>query len=247
MSFKMDVKILENLISKLAPYNNYDVYKRRLKTDPSGNFQYTPYWAYFYYIYFDNVGRLKIRHYTYSETPPGDGLGEIEYSETKLTAIAQDLAQNARRGILDKLRENPEKDGENFENVVWNKKSYVIFFVDQPGWIFHDEDVKEPGVAFSAATPNHSFYDAMRLTVPMAKIDPTDDGSRTAIVLVNHMKHDDDGHDLEGHPTPVYDPKRRQKFEFALALDVHFANSTAAPVMVTIDPGGTNQGPPESP
>ena len=237
----MAATILEGLheffakqLSSSLERNNYDVYKTRLNTHP--NFSYIPRYVYFYYINITPEGELDVRHYTHSESVAGVKQ-PIPRDKIHLEGIASRLAQNARVNGT-----SPISDGQHFKDIVWTKKSYIIVFLDESGWDFHDFDMTVPGVVFSAATPNHSFYDALKLDVPMPG-----GTTRSAIAFINHMKRDDAGNDLKGNEVEPHDRERRQAYKFDMALDVKYTDASVAPMLITMDPGGENQGPPEIP
>jgi hypothetical protein len=63
--------------------------------------------------------------------------------------------------------------------------------------------------------------------------------TRSAIALINHMKQNSGGDDLPDGEA--------QWFEFDIYLDVDHAGTASTPLTIILDPGGTNQGPPEQP
>lgn len=217
---------------------NFRIYERRLNYHPSNNFNYTPYWVYFYYINITSKGELLVKHYLYSEKSGGK-LQPIPHEKKRLEDISRDIAASARLPDGDpRIKYTPI--GYNFKDVVWTKKSHIIFFFDESGWEFHRSRSQTSPVTFSEATPNHSFFDALDLNEE--KIEPW-----TAVSLINHMKRDDDGNDLKGPEVPEHDPMRRQYYKFTMVLDVSYVDATASRMIVSMDPGGENQGPPDEP
>lgn len=235
---------LEALYEAFTKYyspNNFNVYIEKIGTP---NYTYDFQYVYFYYIKFSENGNMDVRHYTYSVDDGIGGKRSISYDVQNLQAIAATLTTSAR---AEALGQKPTHDGSSFNAITWKKRGYIIFLVDHPGWYFHDKYVQEPGIGFSG-TPNHSFYDATTLSVKTQSLGPDDDGLRTAIAAINYMKRNEKGDDLldekdsQGNPIPITD--HIQTFTFELCLDTYFKDKTAAPVLIKVDPSGTNQGPP---
>lgn len=106
-------------------------------------------------------------------------------------------------------------------NQLWfYRLSYIAFLSDQDGWVFPDN-----GSAFEALPGynNFTFFDAEVLSVPASG------KTLSVLLMINFMKFDDYGSWI-GDDQPGY-------FKFLL----HSTDGR------TIDPGGTNVGPPEPP
>jgi hypothetical protein len=236
---------------------NHDVYEQRL-TDPNfPAFKAVPHMVYFYYVRVDNDGRLRVVHYRYVDGDINDPntWQPIEYSEARLKPIVELLAKNARPGAPRPRNPEPDPD-ENFENIEWNRKSYVAIFIDEANWKFHKFPHQDSAVVFITepkngvtGTENHAFFDAMDFEITMPINDPNAPvaqfDERSAIVFINHMKRDERGTDL-GHGLPPGETEE-QFFQFKLFLDVAFATGSGVPMTVILDPGGTNMGPPVPP
>lgn len=223
---------------------NHDVYERRLAAGIPG-FTAVPHSMHFYYMRIDRDGRLRVAHYTYVDGNPADPdtWQPIEYSEARLRPLVETLARNARPSGL----KNPPRDPEeNFQNIVWRRKSYIAIFLDEAHWKFHKYPAQDSAVVFitepkngKTGTQNHSFFDAMDLELDMPINGGPATDKRSAIVFVNHMKGDEQGNDIGDGV--------EQFFQFKMFLDAAFATGQAVPMTVIFDPDGTNMGPPIGP
>lgn len=222
---------------------NHDVYEQRLAAGKPG-FTDVPHCLFFYYMRIDRDGRLRVTHYTYVDGDPDvpTTWRPIPYSKAGLTTLVTTLARNARPSGL----KNPRPDAqENFQNIVWKRKSYIAIFLDEAHWKFHKFPAEDSAVVFfterkngKTGTQNHSFFDAMDLDIDMPiGAGPATD-QRSAVVFVNHMKGDDQGNDLGA---------RSEFFQFKMFLDASFASGGGVPMTVIFDPDGTNMGPPIGP
>jgi hypothetical protein len=236
------------------------------KRNTSG-FYDVPHSVYFYYIRVNTDGRLEVSHYFYPNVDPGDDPGDpakwkpIPHTDAALREIITKLAINARpikkATPTAPLRvRDPAISGERFENIQWEHKAYIAFFIDEVNWKFH-EPPKTDAVVFitqgkdgQRGESNWSFFDAMNLDIEMPKNHSTETDLRSAIAFINHMKADDAardiGRDALGNPLPGPRPTETQLFQFQMYLDVYFANG-ASKMTVILDPDGNNLGPPVAP
>jgi hypothetical protein len=221
---------------------NDDIFTPKFRTSPE--YDYAPRMIYFYYVSVNDNGSLRVSHYEYHEDDPefaDDPVlkwKEIPRNRPELEKICLKLAINAReRGS------SPPETGRNFKRVRWTRVSYIMAFFDEPHWNLYRKPSDGSCVVFLTRKgstdfiPNHSFYDAMDLEVPFS---PTD--IRSAVAFINHLKRDDMGTTLGYDGTT-----ETQDFQFNLLLNVNFDDGTSSPMDIIIDPGGTNQGPPEIP
>lgn len=200
---------------------------------------------YFYYVRVNNSGRVFISHHFYPGGNPDDEQNPrnpadwptIDRDPAKLTPILEMLAHDARP-----TGTNAYKIGGGFQNILWRRKSYIAFFIDEANWTLHPQDgvnfVTEPknGVP---GTPNHTFFDALYLPLRMRINGGPATDLRSAVVFINHMKADDAGNDLTALDPP-------QLFHFQMVFDVAIEGSTNK-MTVIFDPDGSNQGPPLGP
>lgn len=227
-----------SVLNKTFPGN--DIYSNVLGTKP---YDYTPWTIFFYYIRIDTDGKLRVDHYFYPEgdpakyyeTPP-NGWSEIHPND--LPEIVEKLAINARPSTT--IKNPPKLPDHNFNNIVWQRRSYIVFFLDEEHWHFHKKGNGNSAIFFNEgkeSTPNHTFYDGMDLTINM----PDGAGGttpRSAVAMINHMKENEKGDILYNGS---------QKFVFDIYLRVVFAQPDPNRLTVILDPGGTNQGPPTQP
>lgn len=173
-----------------------------------------PHCIYFYYIGDDHAGARPFRRYYY---PSVDG----EIREEHLSGLIRDLAVNARSDGND-----PPKDGTDGKNIVWTRKGYLVFLIDDPQVVFDSE-----GIVFLPGSNNNTLYDAKNI-----EVDISDAGDQSRMVscvyCINHMKRNKAGDDLE------YEVKK-----------VPFKLRTIPPLVAPVvpDDGGTNLGPPVPP
>jgi hypothetical protein len=229
---------------------NRSIFQKRLTmVHPRPQFSKTPHCMYFYYLRVNASGRLKISHFFYEgpkvvTNPQGKKESRpIPYDKVGLDHLIRRLAKNARR----KNPTNPAPQGGNLKRVRWTRKSYIVLFLDEANWSFHR---KGKNAAFVFLTrkerngrklrmaKNYSFFDGMVLPVEMPVHRPAGTDVREALVFVNHMKRNDSGDDLR---------KEKKPYQFNIFLDVKFEDGRGAPMLVILDPGGTNMGPPDPP
>jgi hypothetical protein len=225
---------------------NHNIYEQRLGDPNFPEFAGLPRCIFFYYVRVNASGKLEVGHYFYhngGKRCDPKTWSPIPHDKGTLEAIVQKLAKNGRRSIP-KLR-HPPVEGKNFSHIVWDRKSYVVIFMDEFNWKLHKSSNDQPGVVFItdkerdvAATQNHSFFDALDLDIEMRTFMSLKKDTRSAIAFINHMKGDDKGNDIGDGVS--------QLFRFKIFLDVMFEDDTAA-MTVILDPDGNNLGPPVPP
>jgi hypothetical protein len=197
-----------------------------------------PHSVYFFYARINEDGRIVVNHYLYS-----NGAEAIESSS--LPQIIHEMAVNARPSGQDDPRF--VLIGKNFENVKFDRISYVVFFLDEQHWKFQLNAAGQPVIKFlkeKDGTPraeNWSFSDLTRhpLAMPIRNR-PGETSVRDAASLVNHMR-DADGELLGDGPPLQYGWDIWTRAAFADAEDGDPG------IIVIFDPGGNNQGPPQPP
>ena len=178
----------------------------------------------------DTDGKVKVDHYEYEpgyRIYPNMMQGELQY-----------LVDNARGD-----NDSPRPNGENFEKIVWKRKSYIAFFADEEFWMLHNNKPGSEGVRFVTdiigTFPNYTFYDADDYLLEVTNKTTGKTTKRSAIAFVNHMKRNQGGDDLiKGDFQP---------FKFEIIFDVKFAHTSQVGMTVIFDPDGTNEGPPIGP
>lgn len=216
---------------------NHDIYDKRLTlSNPWPPFTFTPHVLYFYYMRFNSDGKIHITHQLYTDGPdPSRPVPNAPIPHDRVPDIIKTLALRARPtggGVF------PYAD---LNNLVWDHKSYVAFFVDEKDWRLHRRSDGKAAVAFNvnaSGGPNLSFFDAKDELFEMPITGSADTDFRSAIYFVNHMKTNAEGDDL---------PDEDQLFQFDMYFDVTFSGSPDLKTTVIIDPGGTNNGPPIDP
>jgi len=215
---------------------NFDIYEPRLtKAPPEPGFEKIPHSIYFYYVRFDRDSGLRVDHYLYPSPDPTKWDGPIPYDE--VPAILKSLAINARPRTRDK--NPPRLPSRNFESIPWKHISYIAIFMDEANWRFLKRADGKAAIAFvpDRGNPNHSFFDARDVMVDMPIGNGNVTDQRSAIYFVNHMKADQNGATI-GHTS--------QAFKFNLNFTASFAEGGTT-IPITIDPDGTNEGPPIGP
>jgi hypothetical protein len=205
------------------------VYQHRLTAEPPlEHFDKVPWCVYFYYVRLDTDGRLRVKHYYYD---PG-----VEIPYDSLQQVLQHLVDNVRGDD-----NNPGSNGSDFKGIVWGRKSYIAFFIDEESWSLYKNGDAMEGISFDhSPTPNHTFFDGIDLKLKVTSKKTGAVTERSAIAFVNHMKRSDAGDDLDGEG-------EKQDFKFEMIFRVKFADDTTAPLTVIFDPDGTNMGPPVPP
>lgn len=236
----LDAAFLDNVAQlQLAGFSfgtNHDIYDKRLTMpNPWPPFNYVPHYIYFYHVRVSEKGNLLVDHYEYGDGPDPDHpnrLAEIPYNV--VPRIVQRLTEDARRGNV------RTPTGRDFRSIIWKRRSYIAIVLDEPNWTFHKRDPDRSSIVFNLAKgscPNQSFFDAQDLDVPA--INPANGQVQgcSGVYFVNHMTRDSAG-------TPVDRPG--QQFYFDMYVDAKYARS-AEKMTIILDPGGSNEGPPEQP
>jgi len=235
----MDSVPLETNMGRLG--TNHDIYDKRLiASSPSAPFDYVPHIIYFYYLRFNDAGALIADHYEYHDGPsPSQPKPWAAIPYASVPALLNHLASRARPGG------GGRPDGHDFKDIIWTHRGYLAFVLDHASWTFHKSADGKAAVVFrpdKGSTPNHSFFDAVDLNVSVLNHDATKLDSRSAVYLVNHMRSNADGAEIGSTGQPD-----SQWFAFDLCFDVPYATGSTERLTVIMDPGGTNQGPPEQP
>jgi hypothetical protein len=143
----------------------------------------------------------------------------------------------------------PSYLGRGFSGMLWKYPCIVTIVLDNDNYEFrYNDDVNDPegepivfyreknGIQFH---PNHTFYNAAPVTVPILNAQGHETGAvRHGLRFENHLKKDDNGNDLKHGDQP-----KRYKFDLVVMEPVIGEN----PVPVSTDPDGSNQGPPGVP
>lgn len=243
-------KILEDGPS--AAFETSDIFTPKRNVT---NYMRVPRVVTFYYLSLNDVGALDAREYVFFKkkneaTPdPGDNQNDddskyapIPYED--LPDVVADLIKNARDGG-NKPRARPVGD---FQGLKWKRRSYFVLFFDEAYWKIYERSTgKDTPILFQIVAkpgsptplPNHTFYDADFLDTFVNDSGGTPRREKF-FCFVNYMKSDATGNTEVGATNPQY-------FNFHLVLEVTMAGAGNANVVVFLDPGGTNQGPPLEP
>jgi hypothetical protein len=250
----------EKLLMQGGRGYNHNVYSQRLGNNHFRHHQRAPHCIYFYYVRLNTDGKLKVRHYFWPSGDPNDVNNPSNPAswpvirndsgapaDENLEDIIRRLALNARPSVkwVDK---NPKPlPEENFENIKWRRRSWVVIFVDEAHWSLLERQPgnKKPAIVFTsgatdpACTSNETFFDAADFTIRMPiRRKPGQEDERTAVAFINHMKKNHAGDDLS---TPD-----KQDFKFSIFFDTKYADGPGV-MKVIFDPGGTNDGTPLQP
>jgi hypothetical protein len=204
-------------------------------------YQLTPHCIYLFYMRINPDGKLKVDHYYYKGD---DNKIEPEYLGDLIKQMAKSAEYNGTRD------ERFELVGSDFENISFNRISYVVFFLDEPHWKFMKNKSDQPLIKFKKKklgrkfSGNYSFTDACSYEIDMAN--PAADGEsatpekiRTAASLINHMRRKD------GELIGKFEVK---KYSFDIWTRVEFSSKAGGSGLTVIfDPGGDNEGPPGPP
>ena len=197
----------------------YNPYEERYLNGTT-NFTTLPHCMHFYYMGFDGA-KQDFRHYYHDN---GDDPIAYDYVPTLMGKLA-------RNAVFKDY--NPPKHGEDFRDIVWRRRSYVAVLMNSPLYKFWNN----AGLHFldkNNGTENFSFFDARDFMLDV----PAIGGgmvARSAMFCMNHMKKDAIGNNIDSGQSLFY------SYEFVFQL----GNMTDQPWRY--DPGGTNQGPPETP
>ena len=211
-----------DLFSRLITDDNASIYEKRAGKAP---WDFRPKCLYFYYVRFLDDGLPHVSHYFHD-----NGKDPIEQQD--IVPLISRLAINARAD--DQV---PPKIGTSWRSMIWRRKSYFVILMDSANWAL----IPRAALLFNpekGGAPNQSFFDAEDLQVPLPAGGPT--RSATALCAINHMKKNKQGQDLD--KDPVTGKPESQNMVFTL-----FFRVVGFPDPHTIDPGGTNQGPPGEP
>lgn len=246
--------LIDDLLSLGATGStNNDIYQPRLDApEPGGTeptdwppapFTYRPRCMYFYYVRFDRDGALRVDHYFYPHGGPLDDPSQWQpIRDDEIEGIVAKLALNGRPTTP---KNPPKLPDHNFENVVWDRISYIAIFVDEANWKLHKLPGKitpQGAIAFNplkGSRPNSSFFDAKDFEIDM----PTSRGGgdkRSAICFINHMT-------IEHIDGSIGSELGESDYIFDVYFDVAFADPTVRTAAIILDPGGTNMGPAQKP
>jgi len=229
-------KFVETQLKDDSKGRNFDIYEPRLtKVPPEPGFEKIPHSIYFYYVRFDRDLILRVDHYLWPSPDFREWGGPVLYDD--VPAILKSLAINARPRTA--IKNPPRLPSRNFQSIPWRHISYIAVFMDEANWRFHQRADGKTAIAFvpEQGTPNHSFFDARDVMIDMPIGNGPGTDQRSAIYFVNHMKADPDGGTL-GEAT--------QAFKFNLNFTAAFAEGGDS-IPITIDPDGSNEGPPIGP
>lgn len=244
MGIESDSELNEFLSSKyrsgdkaeILSTKGYSVYEKRFGKP---KFDYTPYCVWFYYLRVNEDGRLAIDHYFYADgTDIEDPKTWQPISPGRLPAIIQRLTINGRPRTTQKFP--PKLEDHNFNNIIWDRKSYIAFVLDEANWKLHTDGSGHAAVYFNTdkgSAPNFSFFDAEDLVVEIDNDDGTTD-RRPAFFMINHMKRNSAGDDVK---------EELIEYKFDIYARAKFAVTDPRMLTVVLDPPGGNQGPPELP
>jgi hypothetical protein len=153
-----------------------------------------------------------------------------------LPDLLRDLTLNARNKDY-----SPPAIGSFWNDIVWRRRSYVAFVIDEPAFQFRK--YKDGGGIFfdPSKQNNHSFFDAKDTDVDVST---AHDGSAkiSGVYCINHMKGDDQKWDDLGNGLPP-GKTAAQSYKFSLGYEA----VTNPGKIMTFDPDGTNVGPPPPP
>lgn len=195
------------------------------------NFGALPRCMYFYYIgpYLlgepgydaSNPRKRKIRHYYHADRDV-----KIDYDATEQLII--ELTHNARKPELNQI---PPPDGADLKYLVWTRKSYIAFVVDEPDVDFdYDNPIIFNKDVDGKGERNHTFFDGWSKPVYIPNENGVGGVSRPVVCFINHMKRRG-GSDLD---------YEGQYFHFVLGDGGIWIRQYP-------DSGGTNMGPPVPP
>ncbi len=218
----------------VSPPTNSNVYDKRLSL--SANYKKVPQSIYLYYVTFGDDGLPVIEHHFHDHN--------ADINEQNITSIISKVITDSNTGA------GPAPTGGDFFGIEWSRVSYLAFVVDSDHWrmwkYFNEQENREEiGLNFNftqASTANHSFYDAVNLSVPITNKKGVA-VTRDAIAFINHLKADSMGREL-GAGKPQDQLPEKQFFAFDLYMVVGKDPTKVPSSMFIIDPGGENMGPP---
>jgi hypothetical protein len=230
----MPIETDDELVKRLG-HLDMSIYQKRFGKKP---YDYTPHCIYFYYVRINKDGGLAVDHYFFGHDSAGkyskNPQDWVPIKPQEVAGLTKQLALNARPTG----KKLPRRIGRNFEEIVWNRRSHIVFFFDEKKWSFHTESSKVPAVVFKTDlpgdSPNHAFFDAEDMLIEFG-----DDDTRSAVRFINHMTKNEAG-DLFGHAD-------RSDYKMDFLLRVDFAKGSDKKLTVIFDPPGGNEGPPGQP
>jgi hypothetical protein len=234
----MAIETDQELLDKIREHD-MSIYKKKYPNSP---YDYTPHCIYFYYVRINEDGALAIDHYLYGEDSDGNYVDDdqqwVPITPERVTTLTRNLAMNARpRTHVKSPLKLPDH---NFNNLLWTRRSHLVFFFDEKNWNLHDAETSLPAIFFKGddgQAKNYSFFDAADMVIDMSDAGKPSD-MRSAVRLINHMKRNEAG-DLMGD--------ERIDHKFDILLRVNFAFPDTKKLTVIFDPPGPNQGPPGQP
>jgi hypothetical protein len=225
--------------------NNDDVYLKRPSIDPgTPPFDMVPCCIYIYHITL-NTGHLPVvNHYFYPNGDPENlPVNSPPISWNNVAAALSKVGQAINNGTGSKYQK-PMSPGYSFQDMIWNRISYIAFIFDDPSWKFVKRPSPTPvqlsdyaAVVFNVAkksTPNHSFYGGRDIDIDVS---PRGDGTqiRTAFHMTNYLV------EAGGNPLQTKEP---YVFDMNLSVPYSLGGET---LTVVFDPSGTNNVPPLAP
>jgi hypothetical protein len=212
--------------------DNHDPFDERQGTN---GFKLLPHCIYFYYWSWGAGGLPDVRHYIASYDEP------IEPGD--LDGHARHLCLNARAGNDPWFQREPVG---SFQGIEWKRISYLVFAMDSPSWRFLAHSKHGKPLLFDSQgggkEDNHSFFDGRELEIDVS---PTGNGAEkiSGVSCINHIKRSENADILGTKPNGDPGPVEHQYYKFSLAFTV----SKLTDVVITVDPDGTNTGPPTPP
>jgi hypothetical protein len=153
------------------------------------------------------------------------GIADIAVSERQLFAAVQ--GPKGHPGYL----------GPGFKNMLWQFPCYITFVIDNDDWRFN-WNMNSP-ITFvddGASAPNHAFYNAVQVKVPVYDQTGTHVADRDAVRCMNFVT--DENGDILVHPAFL---------RYKMDLNLLQPDGHGGYIPVYIDPDGQNQGPPNIP
>jgi len=250
-----DNQTIENItfgIKRVVGGGNHDVNETRLNSIQHPDYQVIPYSVYMIYIAFNANGQPNVLHYLHvaaAEIPPL----QVPFV---LTAMATRARSDISPGPMPQKVPSGDPGLQPFglHRIEWKRISYVAVIVDSQYWKLHKFKPylgapEQSAVVFNTekeSTPNHSFFDAAEVTIPLPSTGPGDLGTRSAIYFVNHMKKSEFGDELGvKNPDGTTLKIQREPFVFDIYFEVTAVDGSAS--VFIVDPDGSNEGPPIGP
>ena len=114
-------QLVERTIDLQVTSTNQSIYTEKLLVG-SEKFRLVPHCIYYYHIKFVRNGRMSVAWYF-----KDNGTAPIPYNQ--LRDFITPLARNAHAG-----GSNPAPMGRGLDNMEWNRKSYIVFLMDDEAW-----------------------------------------------------------------------------------------------------------------